>query len=218
MKLNWRILLGVIVLVFGALLLLQQLNVIAIHGDIWTFIISAFFATAGVAFLLVLISNKKNWWAAIPGMTLIGLAFLIGSSILFPGLASADIAPAIFMAFIGAAFWIVYFLDIQNWWAIIPGGVLLSIAALIAVGSAGNGNLGVGLMFTGMALTFGLVALLPNGGKHLNWAFIPAGVLLVMGLAFLFSVGSWFRYLLPGGLIVVGIFLIVLTVLRRKKV
>ncbi len=72
-------------------------------------------------------------------------------------------------------------------------------------------------MFTGMALTFGLVALLPNGGSKLNWAFIPAGVLLVMGLSFLFSVGSWFRYLLPGGLIIVGIILIVLTVFRRKK-
>lgn len=216
MKLNWRILLGVIVLVFGGLLLLQQLNVIAIHGDIWTFIISAFFATAGAAFLVVLISNTKNWWAAIPGMTLIGLAFLIGSNALFPGL-SGDISAAIFMACIGAGFWIVYFLNIQNWWAIIPGGVLLSIAALISVGSVGNGNLGVGLMFTGMALTFGLVALLPNGGTRLNWAYIPAGVLLVMGLSFLFSVGSWFRYLLPGGLIVVGIVLIALTVFRRKK-
>ena len=122
------------------------------------------------------------------------------------------------MAFIGAAFWIVYLLNIQNWWAIIPGGTLLSIAALIAVGSAGNGNLGVGLMFTGMALSFGLVALLPNGGRRLNWAFIPAGILLVMGLAFLFAVGSWFRYLLPGGLILVGIVLIALTIFRQKKV
>jgi hypothetical protein len=217
MKLNWRILLGVIVLVFGGLLLLQQLNVISIHGDIWTFIISAFFATAGAAFLVVLISNKKNWWAAIPGMTLIGLALLIGSTTLFPSLAD-DLAPAIFMAFIGAGFWIVYLLDHKNWWALIPGGTLLSVAALIAVGSSGNGNLGVGLMFTGMALTFGLVALLPNGGKHLNWAFIPAGVLLVMGFSFLFSVGSWFRYLLPGGLILVGIVLIALTIFRRKKV
>jgi hypothetical protein len=216
MKLNWRILLGVIVLVFGSLLLLQQLNVISIHGDIWTFIISAFFATAGAAFLVVLISNKKNWWSAIPGMTLLGLALLIGSTTLFPKLA-ADIAPAIFMAFIGAGFWIVYLLDRQNWWAVIPGGTLLSIAALIAVGSSGNGSLGVGLMFTGMALTFGLVALLPNGGKSLNWAFIPAGVLLVMGLSFLFSVGSWFRYLLPGGLILVGIVLIALTIFRQKK-
>jgi len=217
MKLNWRILLGVIVLVFGGLLLLQQLNVITIHGDMWTFLMSAFFATAGIAFLVVLISNKKNWWAAIPGMTLLGLAVLIGSTSLFPAM-SAYLAPAIFMAFIAAAFWIVYFLDLHNWWAIIPGGTLLSVAALIAVGSAGNGNLGVGLMFTGMALTFGLVALLPNDGKRLNWAFIPGGVLLVMGLSFLFAVGTWFRYLLPGALILVGIVLIALTVFRQKKV
>ena len=217
MKLNWRILLGVIVIVFGGLLLLQQLNLITIHGDIWTFIMSAFFATAGAAFLVVLVSNKKSWWAAIPGLTLIGLAVLIGSTTLFPALNPA-LAPAIFMAFIAASFWIIYLLDNQNWWALIPGGSLLSVAALIAVGSAGNGNLGVGLMFTGMALTFGLVALLPNGTKRLNWAFIPAGVLLVMGLSFLFAVGTWFRYLLPGGLILVGIVLIALTVFRRKKV
>jgi hypothetical protein len=216
MKLNWRILLGVIVIVFGGLLLLQQLNVITIHGDVWTFIMSAFFATGGAAFLVVLISNKKNWWAAIPGMTLIGLAVLIGSTTLFPAM-NPEFAPAIFMAFIAASFWIVYLLDFHNWWAIIPGGTLLSVAALIAVGSVGNGNLGVGLMFTGMALTFGLVALLPNGARRLNWAFIPAGVLLVMGLSFLFSVGAWFRYLLPGGLIIVGIVLIVITILRRNK-
>ena len=217
MKLNWRILLGVIVIVFGGLLLLQQLNLITIHGDIWTCIMSAFFATAGAAFLVVLVSNKKSWWAAIPGLTLIGLAVLIGSTTLFPALNPA-LAPAIFMAFIAASFWIIYLLDNQNWWALIPGGSLLSVAALIAVGSAGNGNLGVGLMFTGMALTFGLVALLPNGAKRLNWAFIPAGVLLVMGLSFLFAVGTWFHYLLPGGLIIAGIVLIALTVFRRKKV
>jgi len=65
--------LGVIVLVFGvyAPATVERYH---IHGDIWTFIISAFLPTGGAAFLVVLIFNKKNWWAAIPGMTLIGLA------------------------------------------------------------------------------------------------------------------------------------------------
>jgi hypothetical protein len=197
-------------------LLLQQLNVFTIHGDLWSFIIAAFFATAGIAFLVVLIANKRNWWAAIPGMTLLGLAVLIGSATLFPAL-DGTFAAALFMAFIAAGFWIIFFLNTQNWWAVIPGGTLLSVAALIAVSSIGEGTLGVGLMFTGMALTFGLVALLPNGGNRMRWPFIPGGILLIMGLSFLFAVGSWFRYLLPGGLILVGIVLIALTVLRQKK-
>jgi hypothetical protein len=216
MKLNWRILVGVIVLVFGALLLLQQLNVISIQGDLWTFIICAFFFTAGVAFLVVLISDKNKWWAAIPGMTLVGLGFLIGSETLFPSL-GGEFTTALFMACIAAGFWIIYFLDRHNWWAIIPGGTLLSIAGLIAVGSAGDGNLGVGLMFTGMAVTFGLVALLPHEGQKLNWAYIPAGVLLIMGLSFLFSMGGWLRFLLPSVLIIAGIVLIALTFFRRNK-
>jgi hypothetical protein len=215
MKVNWRIIVGVIVLVFGAILLLQQVGVLPVHGDLFGFIMAALFFTGGAAFLVVLIADKRNWWAAIPGLTLLGISFLIGSDLLFPAL-SGEIAPAIFMACMAASFWIIFFLDNSRWWAIIPGGVLLSVAAVIVAGSAGNGNLGVGLMFTGMALTFGVVGLLPNNGHRMNWAFIPGGILMLMGLSFLFAAGSWMRYLLPAGLVLGGIVLISLTVFRKK--
>jgi hypothetical protein len=214
MKLNWRILVGVIILVFGGLMLLRQLEVLPIDAPMWQFIFPALFATSGVAFLVVLIASKQNWWAAIPGLTLLGLGGLIGLDMIpgFPG----DLGAAIFLACIGLSFWIIYILDKTRWWAIIPGGTLVSVAALVASETLLGGDGGVGIMFLGFAITFALVALLPNGSKPMKWPWIPAGVLFVMGAAFLSSVEGWMSYILAGGMVLIGAGLIVFTLIHRK--
>ena len=67
---------GVLLLVAGGLLLLQNLGIFTptISGAIW----APLFGLGGMAFLLVFIFNREQWWALIPGMTLLGLAVLVG--------------------------------------------------------------------------------------------------------------------------------------------
>ena len=77
-KLNWRVVLGVLLLVLGVLGLLQTTGLITFEGEVWLWVFAAIFAVAGLAFLYVLITSPKdNWWAAIPGLSLLGLGVLM---------------------------------------------------------------------------------------------------------------------------------------------
>jgi hypothetical protein len=174
---NWRIPLGLVLVVLGVLAFLQSFGFIVVKGDPWALIFAVIFAALGLVFLYALVSDRSNWWAAIPGMTLLGLGALIGLALIpgFPDL----ILPVVFMGSIAASFWIVYLMNRQFWWAIIPAGTLTSVAVLIAVSE--NGELGASLLFLGMAATFGLLALIKVDGKRMSWPWIPAVALAVLG-------------------------------------
>ena len=72
-QIEWRIIVGVVLLVFGGLFLLQSFNVLPSGGWLW----SVPFLLAGVAFLIVLFRGKHNWWAVFPGITMLFLGLLI---------------------------------------------------------------------------------------------------------------------------------------------
>ena len=105
----------------GLYLLLQNLGIFTptISGAIW----APLFGLGGMAFLLVFIFNREQWWALIPGLTLLGLAVLVAF-----GDRLGTLGAAIFMAFIGLSFILIYALHPEFWWAIIPAGSLFSVA------------------------------------------------------------------------------------------
>ncbi|HTX79949.1 MAG TPA: hypothetical protein VMC62_09785 [Longilinea sp.] len=209
---NWRALIGIVLVVIGGLSFLQGFNVIHLHGDIWGMSFAVLFAAIGAAFLYVMASNRLNWWAAIPGFALLGLAALILLAMVpgFPGVYGG----AIFMASISLGFLVVYLMDRRNWWAIIPGGSVLSVAVMIALTPFG-GNLAVGVMFFGMGVTFAALTLLPVAGTRMSWAWIPALALFLMGVFFLFLQGATAALVAPVALILVGGFLLVRPLLHR---
>lgn len=207
-----RVVLGVVMVLAGIVFLLQSLNLIEFGGLVW----SLLFAAGGIIFLYYFVLDRNTtWWAAIPGMTLLSLGALIFVGENFPRIAD-NIGGAVFMGGLSLGFWLVYAVKRDFWWAIIPGGVLLSIAALIAVEgvTTGGGSLGVGVMFLGMALTFLLVYLLVRQPR-MTWALIPAGVLGVMAIAFLLASDTIFRIIGPLALVAVGAYLIFRTAFRR---
>ncbi|MEW5825824.1 MAG: hypothetical protein AB1778_03250, partial [Candidatus Bipolaricaulota bacterium] len=69
-------------IVGGTLLLLNNLNVFGAQGS---GLGGALFAAGGAVFLGIFARDRRQWWAAIPGCTLVGLAL---SSLLGPGLGS----------------------------------------------------------------------------------------------------------------------------------
>jgi peptidoglycan/LPS O-acetylase OafA/YrhL len=142
---HFRVILGALLLVMGTVALLQNFHVLQFSGSLWGIFWAVIFMAGGVAFLTVFFNNRQNWWAVIPGLTLVGLGAITAISILFPDF-PGNITGAIFLASIGAAFWVIYFRMPDNWWAIIPGGTLVTLA-VVSVAADYNGELSGGLFF-----------------------------------------------------------------------
>jgi hypothetical protein len=121
--------------------------------------------------------------------------------------ARGDWAGAVFLGCIGLAFWLVYLRRQDQWWAIIPGGVLLTLS-LVAGLDFLSGWSDV-LFFLGMGLTFSLVALLPHKSYNTRWAFIPAGVLFALGILQAAPIQAVFNYIWPVILVGLGIYILV---------
>jgi hypothetical protein len=96
----------------------------------------------------------------------------------------------------------------QHWWAIIPFGVLFTLASMVALDELFPGLETPGVFFLGLSATFALVAVLPNTQGELRWAWIPAAILLVMGVVFMAAAGEMLAYIWPAALILAGLFLI----------
>jgi hypothetical protein len=196
-----RIVLGLLLLLGGGLLLLQSMGYVA---NASSFFWGGVFALAGVAFLSLLPAGQ--WWAAFPGMTLIGLGALV-----FFGERLGEFGGMIFLGAIALSFWIVYFLGRERWWALIPAGVLSTLAIVTLmperIGPFGTG----GVFFIGLALTFLLVAL----ATGFRGAFYPAAILGVLGLLATVSALDFANYVWALALIVIGGWLVVRFFIRR---
>ncbi len=207
------IVIGLLLVVGGALFLLMNFGLFENAGAL---IIALLFAAGGAAFLAVFVTNtNRNWWALIPGFALLGIGGLIASNTLFPGLAGT-LSAGMFLGALSLAFWGIYATHPEHWWAIIPGGVLLTLAGVTTVGDTFGGALGGSLFFLGLAVTFGLVYLLPTPQGRMKWAIWPAGACLAMGLIVLLGATGLFNYIWPLALILGGLYLVYRTTQRRS--
>ncbi len=199
-----RLLLGLGLLLLGILFLLQNLGVLEnLAALVWFFV----FAIAGLVFLGVYVSNRQHWWAIIPGFALLGIGLLIGLSTLFPAWGGVY-GGAIFMGALAAAFLIIFALHRENWWALIPGGVLLTIAVVIVADQVFTGDLAGAIMMLGLAATFAILSVIRTPEGRMSWALIPAGVLLVIGLIILLPTLAWMVWVFALLMILAGGYLI----------
>jgi hypothetical protein len=209
---NWRIPIGLALVVLGALAFLQSFNIITFNGSPWAGAMAVLFAFIGGVFLYSLITDHNNWWTAIPGLTLIGLGVLIGLA-LIPGF-SGNFGAFIFMGSIAASFWVIYAMKREFWWAIIPGGTLTSVALLILLSD--NGVLGASVLFLGMAATFGVLGLIPVNGRKMSWPWIPAAALAILGGIVAGSEGGVPAIVWAILVILVGLFLVVRPIIQKN--
>ena len=185
----------------GILFLLQELNIL---GNAFQYLWLILMAAGAAVFIWIYFTKKEQWWAIIPGLTLLGLSLSGLDSLLnfYPG---SSWSGAVFLGCIGLAFWLIYLRRQDQWWAIIPGGVLLTLAA-----EAGLENVlewSGGIFFLGLAATFALVGILPNQ-LDTRWAFIPAAVLAVLGVASFASIRSFMGVIWPVALIALGVYIL----------
>ena len=202
-KYNLRILWGGLLIVVGGLFLLQEINLIS---GAWDIIWALLFSTAGALFLFTYWRDRSQWWPLIPGSGLLGLGALIIIDEYLPG---AEWAAAVFLGAIGVSFWLIYFLQRENWWAVIPGGVLLTLTFVVALEPYVQGDADGGIFLLGLGLTFLILGLLPNSFGRMRWSFIPAAVLSIIGILLLGSNVEIFNYIWPLGLILLGGFFLI---------
>ena len=199
-----RVLWGSLLIIGGVLFLLQNLGFLVLGNFFWVIVLGL----GGLLFLGVFIENRANWWALIPGCTLLSVTALFLLDQFVPGF-DENWGGSVVLAGIGLSFFLIYLVRRANWWALIPGGVLFTLAATVGLAQFFPGLETVGIFFLGMSLTFGLVAALPNPEGEMRWAWIPAGILLVVGLIFMATAGELLKYLWPAALILGGLFLLV---------
>ncbi|MCD4802530.1 MAG: hypothetical protein K8R16_06270 [Anaerolineales bacterium] len=196
-----RLIWGGILILAGILFLLQELNIL---GNASQYLWLIFMAAGAAVFIWIYFTKKEQWWAIIPGLTLLGLSLSGLDSLLnfYPG---SNWTGAIFLGCIGLAFWLIYLRRQDQWWAIIPGGVLITLAAVAGLEKVLYWS--GGIFFLGLAATFALVGILPNQ-LDTRWAFIPAAILAVLGVVSFAPLKSVMVVIWPVALIALGVYII----------
>ncbi len=186
------ILLGVVVLLSNLKMLPFEIN----NNQVFWLIA---FGVGGLAFLAAFLSNlREQWWAAIPGFTLLGLAMLVGLPVFW-----GNSGGALLLGMIGLSFWAIFFVRREFWWAVIPGGVLFTLSGVTLLGES-DGMASGGFFFLGLALTFLVVYLLPTREGRNFWAIWPAGVLGLIGALVMTGAAGAARFVWPALLILGG--------------
>jgi hypothetical protein len=194
-----RILWGCLLILGGVLFLLQNLGVIEFGGLFWAVLLGL----GALFFLTIFFTSRTNWWALIPGMALMGVALVVILGYLSPGISDVW-SGFIVLGSIGLSFILIFLVNHQNWWALIPGGALITLGLVSGAAQFLPGIETGGIFLLGLGVTFALVALVPTPQGRMWWAWIPAGILAFIGLILTAVAGNIFIYIGPFVLIVGG--------------
>ena len=205
---NWWALIPGGVMLFLAMTTLLVDNV----GGEW--IGSLFLFLIGLSFLVVYLNNRTRTWALL-------VAYIMGVLSIAPAMSSGggDTAAyfgSVFLLAIALPFFVVYFRSNENWWAIIPAGVMTTLSIIAGLAIAGlirnenQGGYANALLMGGLAVTFSVVWL-----RHAKeWAKVVTLVLAALAVASIFF-ASYAEIFWPVAIILAGGYLL-FTAMRPK--
>jgi hypothetical protein len=206
---------GIFLLLAGVFLLLKNLQVFGTWGDLaWAVI----YALAGLGFLIWFFVGTEHWWRAIPAFTLLGIG--AGMLLAWKNVELGGWAPSLILFGMALGFWAILIVRKEHWWALVPAGVLTTVAVLLGLWPRLDATGRLAVLFTGVGLMFLLLYVLRYDEHDARWAAIPAGALLLLGVVTLVTalplpavVESWWPILM----VLVGAVLIILGLTRRKS-
>lgn len=215
-------LVGAVLVVFGAIALLQMQGVIPrFESAVWEKVWPPLFAAAGLAFLAAFVTNvRERWSAVIPSLLLLALGALG-----FFGDQLGQAGGSLFLGALGLSFLLVFVVRRDFWWALIPAGVLFTLGVVAwlddggrttAIGPFARDALTPGIFFLGLALTFFAVFLALGGKKGRWWALITAVVLALFALAVSATISGWALWIWPALVILAGAAMVLRALLKRS--
>jgi hypothetical protein len=205
---------GIFLLLAGVFLLLKNLEVFGSWGDLaW----AVLFALAGLIFLVWFFTGTQHWWRAIPAFTLLGIG--AGMILAWRNIELGGWAPSLVLFGMALGFWAILFVRKEHWWALVPAGVLTTVAVLLGLWPRLDAEGRLAVLFVGIGLMFLLLYIMRYDEHDARWAAVPAGALLLLGVVTLVSalplptvVAQWWPVLLVVG----GALLVILGLARRK--
>ena len=207
-----RVLLGLLLILGGSIFLIANLNFYSLD-NIWPLLLGL----PALVFIYIFLRDKQSWWAAIPGFTLLGLASTLimehtfrHSWLGWVGRVIAEASGSLLFAGIGLGFIAIYLRTaLREWWAIIPGGVLLTLATVTFSAPFVHSGIEGAIFMLGLSLTFGLVYLIPTPKGRMRWAIIPAGILFIIGILGILANTTLLNFVWPVALILLGVYILV---------
>jgi hypothetical protein len=205
---NWWALIPGGIMLFLAMVTLLVDNV----GGEW--IGSLFLFLIGLSFFIVYLNNRSRTWALL-------VAYILGVLSIAPAMASGggDTAAyfgSVFLLAIALPFFVIYFRSPENWWAIIPAGVMTTLSIIATLGIAGwikdtqTGGYSNAILMGGIAVTFAIVWL--RNAKA--WAKVVTIILALLAIVSVFFV-SYYEMFWPVAIILAGGYLLY-TAMRPK--
>src|SRR5690606_37489389 len=195
---------GLILIFLGGIFLLNQWVGVNLSEVIWMVIMGGISLT----FVVVYLTNRSQWWALIPAYVFGAIAGLLALTTLnMFNMFSGDLIAVYVLSAIGLPFLIVYALNREHWWALIPAYVMGAVVGLLLLENMmwvrmNSGDITGAYVMFAIALPF-LVVYLRN--RENWWALIPGGIMLAIGLGL---VSSAFEYVIPAALLLAGIILL----------
>ena len=203
-----RVTWGLMLIAFGVLFLLQNLELLPESSLLWAIA----FGAAGLVFFIYFLTARQHWWASIPAFGFFGIAGTIVIADLLPGNIPSEWAGAFFMGMLALSFLVIYLRRRDHWWPVIPAGVLFTLTGIIVIAGLErepDPSLVSLVLFGGLAATFLLLAILPASSGRARWAIWPAVGLLIGAFFAGASTYNLLNLIFPAALITAGIFVLV---------
>jgi len=204
---NKKIVLGLLIIFFGFILLLNNFRIINVNNEFWW---GVAFAGLGIVFLNVYFQNSNKKGPLIVSIILLIFGFLtIFDSLNF---ISNNIIGAIVLWGVTAIFISFYVRNNEQWWAIIPAGAFFLFGFLILLEEyriLDNDYFGFIFLF-GMSLVFWFLYLVREDTAKFGWSQVIALILMLVSF---FVLSEEFNYqttdiLFPVSVILCGGYLI----------
>ena len=204
-----RTFLSFLLIFMGIAFLLNNFGVFGNIGDLMVAVVFGIVSLIGWGFYL---KNRKHWWLLFPTAVFGGIA---GTMVIENvGFLPDYLGGGLFLLALASAFWVVFVVESQHWWAAIPAGVLSTLAFVAMVDGATHSDITANIFFLGLGLTFTIVWL-NRRTSNTTWAKWPAMILL--GFSLFVAVAENMHQLWPIILILVGGWLIIKNFTNRKK-
>jgi hypothetical protein len=125
----WALIPAVVILGIAVAVFMAEQDLVADY-----LVATIILAAVGLPFLFIFLTDRGHWWALIPALTMLGVAagvFLEGV-----GAISGTAVAGFVLGGISLGFLSIYLIDREQWWALIPGGIMGIMAFFFLLATA----------------------------------------------------------------------------------